>query len=107
MTLDKGVFPLKNKNLSPEDKFIEKVQSDSHKKIKAQNEGKEILFGFGLFGIVGWSIAIPTLIGIALGIQFDRIFDSSFSWTLTLLFAGIILGCFNAWHWVKEKSNDD
>ncbi len=98
---------MNKKNLSPEEKLVIKVEKDTSKKIKAQKEGKEILFGLGLFGIVGWSIAIPTLIGIAIGVQFDKMFDSNFSWTLTLLFAGIVMGCFNAWYWVKEKSGGD
>lgn len=98
---------MNKKNLSPEEKLVIKVEKDTTKKIKAQKEGKEILFGLGLFGIVGWSIAIPTLIGVAIGVQLDKNYNYDFSWTLTLLFAGIIMGCFNAWYWVKGKSEGD
>lgn len=101
------MIPLDKKDLSPEDELVKKIKSDTRKKIKAQSESKEIMFGLGLFGIVGWSIAIPTLLGIALGVFLDERFNHSFSWTLTLLFAGIMMGCFNAWHWIKEKSEGD
>jgi ATP synthase protein I len=92
---------------SSEEELLEKIKKDSAKKIKAKKEGNEIMFGLGLFGIVGWSIAIPTIMGIALGVFLDNRFTQSFSWTITFLFAGIILGCFNAWRWIKEKTRDD
>ena len=95
------------KKLSTEEELLEKIKKDSLKKIKAKEEGPEIMFGLGLFGIVGWSIAVPTVGGIALGVFLDKKFTHGFSWTLTLLFAGVILGSFTAWHWIKEKTGDD
>ena len=92
---------------SPEEELLEKIDGDAKKKIKAQEEGSEIMFGLGLFGIVGWSIAVPTLLGIFLGVFLDKKFTQSFSWTLTLLFAGVVIGSLNAWHWIKEKTGDD
>lgn len=95
------------KKKSPEEELLEKIERDSLKKIKAEEEGPEIMFGLGLFGIVGWSIAVPTLLGIFLGIFLDNRFTQGFSWTLTLLFAGVVMGSLNAWHWIKEKTGDD
>lgn len=95
------------KKLSSEEELLEKIEKDSIKKIKSKEEGPEIMFGLGLFGIIGWSISIPTLLGTALGIFLDKRFTQSFSWTITLLFAGVIFGAFNAWHWIKEKTEDD
>jgi ATP synthase protein I len=91
----------------PAEKLQKKVKSAALKKIKARKEGSNIIFGLGLFGIVGWSIAMPTLIGIALGIYVDNRFPMGVSWTLTFLFAGVIVGSFNAWYWVKKHSEDD
>lgn len=59
--------------------------------------------GLGLFGIVGWSIVVPTLVAVALGAWLDRWRPSDFSWTLALLLAGVFLGCLNAWHWVSKE----
>ena len=92
------------KKESTEEELLEIVKKDSAKKMKAQDEGSEIMFGLNLFGIVGWSISIPTVLGIALGSFLDERFTHSFSWTITLLFTGIILGSFNAWRWIKEKT---
>lgn len=93
--------------LSAEEELLKKIKRDSAKKMKAKEEGSEIMFGLGLFGIVGWSIAIPTVLGIALGVFLDKRFTQSFSWTITLLFAGVILGSFNAWRWIKERSEGE
>ncbi len=95
------------KKKSPEEELLEQIERDSQKKIKSQEEGPEIMFGLGLFGIVGWSIAVPTLLGIFVGVFLDKKFTQSFSWTLTLLFVGVVIGSLNAWHWIKEKTGDD
>lgn len=60
-----------------------------------------------MFGLVGWSVAIPAVLGIALGIWLDRAFPSRLSWTLTLLIAGLVLGCLNAWYWIKRERSQD
>ncbi|MGR8980679.1 MAG: AtpZ/AtpI family protein [Gammaproteobacteria bacterium] len=63
-----------------------------------------IWFGLGMFGLVGWSVAVPTILGIALGIWLDRRLPGQVSWTLTLLFLGVALGCVNAWFWIKRET---
>ncbi len=60
-----------------------------------------------MFGLVGWSVAIPTLIGIAVGVWLDRRWPGQVSWTLTFLIIGVALGCLNAWYWVKQESGRD
>ena len=95
------------KKLPNEKEMENKIKSDVDKKIKAQSEKDDIMFGLGVFGIIGWSISIPTLLGILLGVYLDKNFQTDFSWTLTLLISGVIIGCLNAWHWIKEKSESN
>lgn len=64
-------------------------------------------YGLGMFGLVGWSVAIPIVAGIALGIWIDRKWPGEVSWTLILLLAGAVLGAFNAWYWVQREGRDD
>jgi ATP synthase protein I len=54
-------------------------------------------------GLIGWSVAVPTLCGVALGFWIDRRFRSSHSWTLSLLILGLFVGCANAWHWISQQ----
>ena len=64
-------------------------------------------YGLGMFGLVGWSVAVPIVAGIALGIWIDRRWPGEVSWTLTLLIAGAALGAMNAWYWVQREGRDD
>ena len=75
------------------------------RKSKARREkDRGLWFGLGMFGLVGWSVAVPTLLMLALGIWIDSTYESPYSWTLMLLVFGIIMGCFNAWYWVQKES---
>ncbi len=80
----------------------------AERRLKAQRERRHGLwFGFGMFGLVGWSVAVPVLAGIALGWWLDRVAPQHFSWTLALLLAGAVLGALNAWFWVNKESRGD
>jgi ATP synthase protein I len=85
--------------------FTRKVCEKEARKIKARREkDRSIWFGLGMFGLVGWSVAIPTVIGVGLGLWIDSRWPGRFSWTLMLLFVGVIIGCWNAWRWIKRES---
>jgi ATP synthase protein I len=84
--------------------FVRKVAAQETRKIRARRGKNQIIwFGLGLLGLVGWSVVTPTLLGTALGIWIDTQFPSQFSWTIMLMFGGLILGCLNAWHWVSRE----
>lgn len=86
----------------------EEVERKAKRKLRArQQEEHTTWFWLGMFGLVGWSIAIPTLVGTALGIWIDRRWPGDISWSLTLLFIGVFVGCLNAWHWIKQESHRD
>jgi ATP synthase protein I len=86
----------------------ERIGRKAERKRKARDEPKRGLwFGLGMFGLVGWSVAIPTVAGVALGVWLDSLFGDRVSWTLTLLFVGVVLGCVNAWWWVRRESRHD
>ena len=85
--------------------FAERIRAKERRKKRArQTRGKGMLFGMGMFGLVGWSVAIPTVLMVALGIWIDTHYPSPYSWTLMLLVVGIAMGCLNAWFWVREES---
>ncbi|MBW6473236.1 MAG: AtpZ/AtpI family protein [Anaerolineaceae bacterium] len=87
-------------------KVIKQVQRKSARHQRArQNDRHGMYFGLGMFGMVGWSVAVPTILGLILGIWIDRTWPGQASWTLMGLLAGIILGCYNAWYWVKKESS--
>lgn len=99
--------PCKVPDQDTEGRFCEAVGDKEKRKIKARGTRSDgVWFGLGMFGIVGWSVAMPTVVGVFLGIWIDRRWPGQFSWTLMLLIGGLILGCLNAWHWVgRERTN--
>jgi ATP synthase protein I len=95
-------MPEKNTDQSQE--FRRQVEAKEARKLKTRARGRDsVWFGLGMFGLIGWSVVIPTLLGVALGVWLDRHYPTRFSWTLTLLILGVLLGSWNAWHWVSQE----
>ncbi|MCW8827434.1 MAG: AtpZ/AtpI family protein [Gammaproteobacteria bacterium] len=86
----------------------EKIGRRAERKRRSREQDKPTAwFGLGMFGLVGWSVAIPSLIGIAVGLWLDARWPGLPSWTLTFLIIGVGLGCLNAWYWIKQESRDE
>ena len=96
-----------NKDPAEQKAFSELVGSKATRKLKAKNiDSPGIWFGLGMMGLIGWSIALPTLLGAALGIWLDQRYPEGDDYTLALIIAGLCLGCFNAWHWVGKEDRE-
>ncbi|MFO7644303.1 MAG: AtpZ/AtpI family protein [Desulfosarcina sp.] len=102
--------PEKSKRL-----LSEEIAAKAARKLRAQRHvTRTVWFGLGMMGLIGWSVAIPTLLGALLGVWLDQRYPGGRSWTLALLVAGLAIGCMNAWHWVtkedramREEQEDD
>lgn len=93
---------------STEQRFGDEIDRRARRKLRARREGRpNVWFSLGMIGLVGWSVAVPTLAGVAIGVWIDYNWPGRMSWTLTLLFAGAALGCLNAWRWVRQESSDE
>ena len=76
----------------------EAVRRLRERQARASREGRRSIGqDLALIGVIGWTVVIPTLIGIYLGRSLDRRFGSGVFWTLGLLVAGVALGCALAW----------
>ena len=90
-----------------ENSFSRQVGEKAQRKLKAlHNDKRSVWFGIGMFGMVGWSVAVPTLLGAALGMGMDKKYPESFSWTLSFLILGLFAGCLIAWHWITKEHNE-
>ncbi|MFT4792645.1 MAG: ATP synthase protein I [Paracoccaceae bacterium] len=65
------------------------------------------LRGLGTFGMIGWSVAAPTVGGVFLGRWLDRIAPQNFSWTIALLLGGACVGGIIAWRWVDREGGPE
>lgn len=108
--------PLANPRAKDATALSREIGAKAARKLKAQrNPTPGVWFGLGMMGLIGWSVVVPTLLGAMLGLWLDRTYPGGRSWTLALLVAGLVIGCFNAWRWVakedqamcKEQEHDD
>lgn len=84
--------------------FPDEVGTKERRRIKSGGELRiGTWYGLGLFGVVGWSVTIPTLLGILLGVWIDLTWPSARSWTIMLLVGGLGAGCLNAWLWLNRQ----
>ena len=86
--------------------FGKMVGDKEERKLQAQKKSKSVWAGLGLFGMVGWSITVPAIGGAALGVWLDRNYKQTFSWTLSLLVVGLMLGLVIAWNWVQKENKE-
>lgn len=92
---------------TPKRSLSEEIGSKAARKLKARRHASSaVWFGLGMMGLIGWSVAVPTLIGAALGLWLDRHHPLGHSWTLALLVAGLSVGCLTAWHWVAQENRE-
>ncbi|MBY0518606.1 MAG: AtpZ/AtpI family protein [Bacteriovoracaceae bacterium] len=80
---------------TPPDKkdFRDEAIKKEARKLKARrNREVSAWWGFSLFGLVGWSVVVPALIGVFVGGLLEHHYTGSHSWTVALLLTGICVG---------------
>ena len=88
----------------PQPTLGEEVGAKATRKLKARrNATHGVWYGLGMMGLIGWSVATPTVLGAALGLWLDKRYPGPHSWTLTLLIIGLIIGWLTAWRWVADE----
>jgi ATP synthase protein I len=96
--------------LTPDqEKLCREIGSREKRMLRSRSERRAPFMGLRVFGMVGWSVAVPTLLGLGAGIFLDSrgIGAGRMSWTLTLLVVGVVSGCANAWYWVSREGGLD
>ena len=89
---------------SDQEQFSDQIGRKEERKIKGRRDRrKSPLFWVGMFGLVGWAVAMPTALGIWLGVKLDQWYPGPPSWTLTGVLVGLGVGCLTAWVWVKRE----
>ena len=90
------------------DDMRESVARQAHRMKRACERGAPLVWSsIRVMGMVGWAVAVPTLVGIGLGRWIDHTVRSRISWTLSLLVVGALIGCLNAWYWLGRESRPD
>ena len=61
----------------------------------------------GQIGILGWTIVVPTLLGLVIGRWLDRHFNTGVFFSAPLLMAGAAVGLWSAWKWMHRQTRRD
>ena len=92
---------------SKPDKSAEQIARQAKRMKSARDHpGPSPLRGIGTFGMIGWSIAVPTVGGAFLGLWLDRVAPQRFSWPIALILGGVVLGSFIAAAWINKEGGD-
>lgn len=75
-------------------------QGERHRRSRRAGD-RGFWLGLSSFGMVGWSIAVPTLLGIALGLWLDARWGGGRRYTISLMVAGLAVGMHNVWRWLR------
>ena len=87
-----------NSSQKPGNGLDDAVKTRRERRALWEREGERSLGqNLAMIGALGWTIVVPTLLGILAGRWVDRRFDSGIFWTLGLLAVGLALGCMLAW----------
>jgi ATP synthase protein I len=80
------------------DEFPDRVERHRLRHERWQREGERSLAqNLGMIGSLGWLIVTPCLLGILVGREVDRAFETGIMWSAALLVLGLTFGCWLAW----------
>ncbi|MBK5269813.1 MAG: AtpZ/AtpI family protein [Bacteroidia bacterium] len=88
------------------DSFSRQIAEKEKRKLKSLRNKNNVWFGLGMMGMIGWSVVVPAVLGALGGLWLDKKYPQTFSWTLTLLIAGLVTGSVIAWYWVDKEDKE-
>jgi len=86
----------------PEQRMLRDVAKTQQRMLRARQTRTSNWTAIAILGVVGWSVVLPTLAGVALGVWLDQRWPVRFSWAITLLVTGLAGGCAVAWLRIRE-----
>ena len=84
--------------------FLSEVQRRRERHEEYVRDGDSSFWqSVGMMGTIGWSVSIPTALGVLLGRWLDGRLDSAHVFMVFFMLAGLITGCVTAARMIKEK----
>jgi ATP synthase protein I len=83
--------------------FLSSVRRHRARQDAARREGEPTVGRYlAQVGVLGWTIVIPTLLGMYAGRWADRRLGTGIFLTGPMLIAGLAIGCWGAWRWMHR-----
>ena len=79
------------------------VRRDAARLARREQGHRSFWQSLSVVGMVGWPIALGSVGGSLLGRYLDTRLETGIRFTLMLMTAGVLLGCFAAWKTVVQK----
>ena len=87
-----------------QEQFLAEVKKRRERRARNEREADRSFWStVGMMGTVGWSVALPTALGVLFGRWLDGRLDSGHVFVVFFMLAGLGLGCVVAWRQVTEK----
>ncbi|MDP6525528.1 MAG: AtpZ/AtpI family protein [Kiritimatiellia bacterium] len=84
--------------------FVSEVDTRRRRREEYEREGDSSFWqSVGMMGTIGWSVSIPTALGVLLGRWIDGRLESAHVFMVFFMLVGLITGCVTAWRMVAEK----
>jgi ATP synthase protein I len=84
--------------------FLSEVQRRRERHEEYVSDGDSSFWqSVGMMGTIGWSVSIPTALGVFLGRWLDGRLDSAHVFMVFFMLVGLITGCVTAWRMIEEK----
>ncbi len=84
--------------------FVKQVRRRREQHDKHVRDGDSSFWqSVGMMGTIGWSVAVPTVLGVLLGRWLDGRLDSAHVFMVFFMLVGLVTGCVTAWRMVAEK----
>jgi ATP synthase protein I len=88
----------------PDAPLDQAVRTHRERRMRGQREARRSIGrDLATAGAIGWTIVVPTLLGVFGGRWLDRRFHAGIFWTLGLLVAGLAIGCRLAWQRLSRE----
>lgn len=84
--------------------FLAEVRARRARHEKHRKEGDASFWAsVSAMGTIGWSVSVPTALGVLLGRWVDGRLESAHIFMVFCMLVGLGVGCFTAWRIISEK----
>ena len=89
---------------SPEDRLARAARRAAERARRGAEQPEPSLGArLGQMGILGWTIVVPTLIGVLIGRWIDRALGTGIVFSAALIMVGAAIGLWSAWKWMHSR----
>ena len=83
------------------ERMIREVHAKQESLKRSEAHKETFWSSVAMLGVIGWSVALPSLAGVALGLWIDHRWPSRISWAAVLFASGLAYGCAAAWNHMR------